>query len=390
MSFDSALRATFQSVLLSRGFRYLVSPADADKSIAQHAIASRLSFMLWGAPPDDELRQLAAAGRLRDPAVLDQQVDRLLADARREAFVRPFVMQWLEMEQPITIASTHIKKQDFRFARYLKASMRDETVACFSQVLAENKPAGELIASDWTMMNDILAIHYGYEGVEGGRLRKVKLRDNDPRGGGIMGHAGIQSMLTWMGGNWVIYRGAWALRHIFDDPPPPPPLEVPELNANEGANKGKPFKELLKQHQENVNCSVCHRKMDPLGFAFQNFDISGRWREVEHESYAMADLDGKIEWRGVGATRPVDAVGRLPRGEEFKTFSQFKDIAAKHYTPDLGRGLMKNLVVYGTGRLPDVHDLAEIKSIMKEHAASGYPLRDMVKALVRSKSFLQR
>lgn len=390
LSFDGALRATFQSVLLSRGFRYLVSPSDPDKSIAQHAIASRLSFMLWGAPPDAELRQLAVTGKMRDPSVLDQQVDRLLADPRREAFVRPFVLQWLEMEQPITIASTHIKKQDFRFARHLKASMRDETIAYVSQVLAENKPAGQLIASDWTMMNDILAIHYGYEGVEGGHLRKMKLRDNDPRGGGILGHAGIQSMLTWMGGNWVIYRGAWALRHILDDPPPPPPLEVPELNANEGANKGKPFRELLRQHQEDANCTVCHRKMDPVGFAFQNFDISGRWREVEHESYHMADLDGKIEWRGAGAARPVDAAGKLPRGEEFKTYNQFKQLAVKHYTPDLVRGLMKNLVIYSTGRLPDVHDLKEIRAIMKEHEVKGFPLRDMLKGLVRSKAFLER
>lgn len=387
-SFDNALRAAFQSVLLSGRFRYLA--AEGDAVFAQHALASRLSFMLWGAPPDAELRRLAAAGKLRDPEVLDAQVDRLLADPRSDAFFRPFVLQWLEMEQPITIASTHLQKQDFRFARYLKASMREETVAYIAQLFAGNHPARDLVISDWTMMNDILAVHYGYEGVDGGQLRRVKLRDTDPRGGGILGHAGIQSMLCWMGGNWVIYRGAWTTRHILDDPPPPPPLEVPELNPTSKANAGKTFKELLRQHQENSNCSVCHRKMDPIGFAFQNFDISGRWREQEYESYAMNNLDGRIEWRGVGKARPVDTIGRLPRGEEFRTYAECKQLIAKHYQADMVRGILKNLIIYATGRLPDVHDLAEIRAIMKQHEAKGYPLRDLVKAVVRSKSFLER
>ena len=302
LSFDDALRAAFQSVLLSGRFRYLTPTSEGD-----HAVASRLSFVLWGAPPDAELRRQAASGKLREPAVLGAQIDRLLDDPRSDAFFRPFVTQWLEMDQPITIASESLKKQDYRFARYLRASMKEETVAYVSRLFADGLPAGELIQSDWAMMNDSLAVHYGYQGVEGGHLRKVALRKGDPRGGGVLGHAGIQSMLTWMGGNWVIYRGAWVMRHVLDDAPPPPPLEVPELNASERANHGKTFKELLKQHQEDANCSVCHRKMDPVGFAFQNFDVSGRWRDKEYDSYHLGDLDGRIEWRGVGKARPVDA-----------------------------------------------------------------------------------
>lgn len=390
-SFDDALRVAFQSVLLSAPFRYLASPVHADAVIAQHAIAARLSFMLIGAPPDGELRRLAVVGKLRDPAVLDAQVDRLLADPRSQAFVRPFVMQWLVLDQPITIAQSHIQRQDFRFGRYLKASMRDETVAYITQLIAEDRPAKELIVSDWTMMNDSLALHYGYPGIEGGPLRKVKLRADDPRGGGILGHAGIQSMLCWMGDNWVIYRGAWTMRHILDQPPPPPPpLEVPELNPADTHNRGKSFKELLKQHQEDTRCSVCHRKMDPVGFAFQNFDISGRWRDVEHEHYARGELDGRIAWLGVGKTRPVDSVGSLPRGEEFKSFAEFKQLIATHYQQDLVRGLLKNFMLYATGRTSDVHDMKEIAAIMKESAPKGYPLRHLLKAVVRSRAFLER
>jgi hypothetical protein len=389
MTFDHALRAAFQSVLMSAPFRFLPSSAHKDAAISQHAIASRLSFMLWCEPPDAELRKLAAAGKLRDPAILDVQLDRLLADPRSRAFVRPFVFQWLEMEQPITIAQEHINKQDFRWGRYRKASMKDETVAYIAQLLIDNRPAKELIASDWTMMNDTLALHYGYKDIDGGELRKVKLLADDPRGGGILGHAGIQSMLCWMGDNWVIYRGAWVLRHVLDHPPPPPPLEVPELNPSDGKNKGKPFRELLKIHQEDMRCAVCHKTIDPAGFALQNFDISGRWRDVEHESYARGELDGKISWKGVGVTRPVDTAGRLPRGEEFKTFADFKQLIATHYQADMVRGMMKNLMIYASGRKPDVEDTKEIAAIMKVAESKGYPLRDLLKAVVKSKAFLE-
>jgi len=389
MSFDDSLRGAFQSVLMSGPFRYLTASEKSEAAHRQFTIASRLSFMLVGAPPDEELSKLAVQGKLREPSVLDGQVDRLLADPRSDGFIRPFVTQWLELDQPITIVSEHINKQDFRFARHLKASMREETIAYVARLFAENRPAKELIDSNWTMMNDILAIHYGYPPLEGGGLRKVQLRPDDPRGGGILGHAGIQSMLCWMGDNWVIYRGAWVLRHVLNHPPPSPPLEVPELNPSEGANKGKPFRELLKQHQDDANCAVCHKNIDPAGFAFQNFDISGRWRDVEHESYSRSELDGKIAWKGVGKTRPVDAAGRLPRGEEFRNWKEFKQAVAKDYQEDLVRGLLKNLFVYATGRKPDVDDIAEINAIIRKAGSDGYPLRDLVKSVVRSRAFLE-
>lgn len=377
LSFDAALRAAFQSVLVGGPFRYLLPASES-----QHALASRLAFMLAGGPPDAELRRLAAAGRLRDPAVLDAQVDRLLGDG----FIRPFTTQWLELGQPVTIVMDHLQKQDFRFARHLKASMTEETLAYVGELLASNRPARELISSDWTMMNEILARHYGYAGIEGARLRKVALRPDDPRGGGLTSHAGIQSMLCWMGDNWVIYRGAWTLRHLLDAPPPPPPLDVPELNPDE--QRGKSLREILGRHQADPKCAVCHDRIDPLGFAFQNFDLSGRWRPVEFERYEKKELDGKIEWRGAGKSRPVDAAGRLPRGEEFRSFAEWKDLVVRNYQADLVRGLSKNLLIYATGRRPDVADLAEIDAVMKDLAPRGYPLRDLLKSLLRTKAFL--
>jgi hypothetical protein len=389
LGFDAALRATFQSVLMSGSFRYLGSTADVDEASAQYTIASRLSFLITGGPPDVELKRLAAEGRLREAEVLAKQVERLLEDPRSDGFVHPFVMQWLEMDQPITIAMTHLNQADFRFARNLKASMQEETLEYVGALFRENRPAAELVASDWTMMNDILAHHYGYSGIEGHELRRVALRADDPRGGGLLSHAGIQSMLCWMGENWVIYRGAWTLRHVFDMPPPPAPLEVPELIPSDGSNRGKTFRELLVQHQQDARCSICHRTMDPVGFAFQNFDLSGRWRTVEHERYARGELDGKIEWRGEGETRPVDASGELPRGERFESFAEFRQLVGKHYAGDVARGLTKSLFVYAVGRQPDLADMAEIRVILAKHADTEYRLRDLLTAVVQSDAFLQ-
>lgn len=388
MTFDNALRATFQSVLMSAPFRYLASPADEDPVIAQYAIASRLSFMLTGGPPDETLLELARAGKLRSGKVLDDQVDRLLDSEQSRQFFRPFVYQWLEIGQPITIAMRLLKNQDFQFGRHLRNSMRDETAMYVRQMVIDNRPVRELVDSDWTMSNDILSHFYEREAVQGSQLRKVKIPKSDPRGGGILSHGGIQSMLTWMGDNWVIYRGAWTMRHILDAPPPPPPLEVPELDANAGENRGKTFRELLAQHQEDPNCAICHRSMDPIGFAFQNFDLSGRWRDVEHHQYVRNELDGKVEWYGKGDTRPVDTNGHLPNGEVFKTYPEFKRLLTEHYADDIMRGVMKKLVLYGTGKQPDIAALEQIDVIMQRTAKSGHPMRDALKALIQSPIFI--
>ena len=391
LSFDESLRAAFQATLMSGEFRFFSSPTDEDSVVAQLAFASRLSFMLVGSLPDDELRELACEERLLDPKMLDSQVDRLLEDQRCDLFFRPFVTQWLNMNQPITLSMTHFKKQDFRFGRHLKNSMKNETIEYVKRVFVDNRPAYELIDSDWTMMNDILAVHYGYPSMDGARLRKVAIvpTKDDPRGGGIIGHAGIQSMLCWMGDNWVIYRGAWALNHILDDPPPPPPLEVPELLPSDKKNHGRTFRELLAQHQQDENCSVCHRKIDPLGFAFQNFDLSGRWRNQESERYHRYELDGKIEWRGEGATRPVDTIGRLPRGERFESYDEFKRLVVKEYMEQVVAGLLKKLTLYGTGRKPDAADIMTIRDIIKEHSKNDFRMRDVLKSLIRSSIFLR-
>ncbi len=390
MSFDNALRSTFQSVLLSPPFRYIDSTAHQDRKKANYAVASRLSFMLAGAPPDEELLKLADSGEIRNDQVIRAQAGRLLNDKRSfDAFIRPFVTQWLEMEQPITLVDDRLGMASYKFRAHLQDSMREETWRYFQRLLSDNRPARELVESDWTMMNKALARHYGYDGIQGARLRKVPLSRDDKRGGGIMSHAGIQSMLTWMGENWVIYRGAWVARHILDDPPQLPPLEVPELDPSKGDLKHMTTRELMAFHAEDAKCAVCHIKLDPIGFAFQNFDLSGRWRDVEYASYAVDELDGKMAWRGKGKTRPVDTAGRLPGGEEYQNYNEFRKVILKHYQKDLVKGLMKKFMLYATGRQPDIDDMAEIDEIMKKNAAKGYPLREMLLAVFQTQAFLE-
>jgi hypothetical protein len=204
-----------------------------------------------------------------------------------------------------------------------------------------------------------------------------------------MSHAGIQSMLCWMGDNWVIYRGAWTARHILNDPPQLPPLAVPELDATAGDLKYMTARELMAFHREDKSCAGCHVKLDPIGFAFQNFDLSGRWRDMEYESYKKEELDSNVAWRGEGTTRSVDTVGQLPRGEEFRTYADFKEKVVSNYQADMVQGLMKNFMLYATGRKPDIDDMAEIRQIMNDHAASGYPLRTMLLAVFQTKAFLE-
>ncbi|MEM7393299.1 MAG: DUF1585 domain-containing protein, partial [Verrucomicrobiota bacterium] len=148
-------------------------------------------------------------------------------------------------------------------------------------------------------------------------------------------------------------------------------------------------RELMAQHREDKNCSVCHTKLDPIGFAFQNFDISGRWRDVEHEFYDVDELDSNVAWRGTGKTRPVDTVGVLPGGQEYRSYDEFKKVVVNEYEDDVVRGLMKNFMLYATGRKPDIDDLAEIEGLMKQHEARGYPLRDLLLAVFQTKAFLE-
>jgi len=385
MTFDNAVRATFHSVLMSGPARYLSAPQGLGIQ-DQYAIASKLSFMLTGRGPDQELLTLAVNKKLQNPKAVSKQIDRLLSTKQSSGFFKPFVFQWLHLDQPITLSSEYFGQQDFNFFRRLIESMRQETILYFAQMLKDNRPASEIIDSNWTMMNDSLARHYKYDEIKSPVHQKVTLRKDDPRGGGIIGQAGIQAMLTWMGENWIIYRGHWMLTHILDDPPPAPPLDVPELNPSKRGKKS--VREMLKAHSNTESCNVCHKKIDPMGFAFRNFDPNGAWRDLEFEKYSVKELDGKKEWRGLGKSKPLDVSATLHRGGKFNNFKEFKSLIIKSYMDDIVMGLMKNYVLYGTGRKPVVKDIIELEKKMVDLKKKNYPMKDVLKAVLTSQIFL--
>ena len=176
------------------------------------------------------------------------------------------------------------------------------------------------------------------------------------------------------------------LKHTLDAPPPAPPLEVPELEPSK--HKNKSIREILKTHTEAENCYVCHRKIDPMGFAFRNFDPNGSWRDLEFEKYATKELDGKKEWRGVGKSKPLDVSATLHKGGSFKSYKEFKELIIKHYMDDVAMGLMKNFVLYGTGRKPVVEDILKLEKLQASLKKKNYPMRDLLKAVITSSIFI--
>lgn len=402
LGLDDSIRLTAEMIFSSAAARTLLPTDVGDPALRHYAIASRLSFGLVGRPPDARLMELAAAGKLAAPSVLREEIDRLLDDPDcMSGFLVPFTTMWLALGQPKAVvveektpvqnviqAINTIQAPNLGlFREHIAAGMNQESPAYFGIMLRENLPARELLDSDWLPMNDAMAYHYGYPRIFGHRFQKVKLRPDDPRGGGILGQAGVMSMTTWMGPNWPTYRGAWALRHVLNNPPPPAPLEVPELDHKE--HKGQPLRAKLAAHTTVASCAVCHKLMDPVGFAFQHFDVSGRWQENEAEINRIVTAeDGQARYLRTGDTWPVDPSGALPRGETFTTWQEFKRLAAAHYTEDMVRGQLQRYVRFFASREPTVVDEVVLEKLLDRGRERHFPMRDMLKDFLTSEIFL--
>jgi hypothetical protein len=398
MGLDESIRLAAEMIFASAAARTLLPTDVGDPDLRHYALASRLSFGLVGLPPDARLMELAAAKKLGGPSVLREEIDRLLDHPNcMPGFLMPFTTMWLALGQPKAVVveeKTPGKKWNTVqapnlgfFREHIAAGMNQESPAYFGIMLRENLPARELLESNWLPMNDAMAYHYGYPRIFGHRFQKVTLRPDDPRGGGILGQAGVMSMTTWMGPNWPTYRGAWALRHVLNNPPPPAPLDVPELDHKE--HKGQPLREKLAAHTTVASCAVCHKLMDPVGFAFQHFDVSGRWQENESESNAIeTEEDGQARYLRTGKTWPVDPSGALPRGETFTTWQEFKRLAAAHYAEDLAHGQLQRYVRFFASREPTVVDEVTLKKLLDRGRERNFPMRDMLKDFLTSEIFL--
>jgi hypothetical protein len=372
-TFDVAIRTPMSVILASPGFIYLDEPnkEESKRTLNDRELAVRLSYFLWSRPPDSELISLAQRNELSKPEILRQQVNRMITDSRSDDFVSGFVHQWLHMERlDFFQFDTKLHRE---FDESVRASARKEVYESFALLLRDQEGGhiGNLLKSDYVMINGLLGTYYGIDGVSGDHFRKVSLPPDSPRGG-LLGTAAVLAMGSDGIESSPVERGAWVLRYLLNDPPPPAPPNVPQLSRL--ADKPLTARERVLAHQEEPQCASCHRKIDPIGFGLENFTAAGKWR--------TEDKHGK-------KTYDIDPSGKFHKGPEFADYFEMRDLIAQKEN-DFARGFTEHLIGYGLGRpfgFTD-EDLAnEITSVAKQedHSVSAF-----VHALVQSKAFITK
>jgi mono/diheme cytochrome c family protein len=425
-TFEAGVAQAMTVILASPRFLFreegvLPSPAGTHPLIDEYALASRLSYFLWSTMPDEELTRLAAANRLR--AELPAQVERMLADRRANEFVRHFVGQWLQARGVDTVEInaravitrdeppdpkaqerrerfrelfrkppdelTAAEKQELeemrkaffggrrRFAQFelngdLRRAMRRETEMLFDHVLKNDRPLTELIAADYTFLNERLARFYGIEGVTGDQMRLVKLPPDSPRGG-VLTQGTVLTVTSNPDRTSPVKRGLFVLDNILGTPPPPPPPDIPALEEAVTGIKGRPatLREQLKVHREAPLCSSCHNRMDPIGLALENFNALGRWRDKD---------------RG----QPIDAAGQLVTGEQFTGVKELKKILVTDRRLDFYRCLTEKMLTYAVGRGMEYYDVQAVDEIVDRLEKSGGKPSALLAGVIESAPFQRR
>jgi Protein of unknown function (DUF1592)/Protein of unknown function (DUF1588)/Protein of unknown function (DUF1587)/Protein of unknown function (DUF1585)/Protein of unknown function (DUF1595)/Ca-dependent carbohydrate-binding module xylan-binding/Planctomycete cytochrome C len=365
--FENRIRLTLSGVLVSPHFLFRVEldPPNAKTGavypINEFELASRLSYFFWSSMPDDELFALAAQGNLRKN--LDAQVKRLLKDPKSAAFVQNFAGQWLTIRKLDTINPD--PKVFPQFDKELRDAMRRETELFFDAILREDHSILDFLDADFTFVNERLAKHYGIAGVKGSAFKRVKL---PPERGGVLTQASILTLTSNSTRTAPVKRGKWVLEQILNTPPPPPPPDVPNL-PQETELTGS-LRQVMEQHRANPVCASCHERMDPIGFAFENFDAIGRWR----------DKDGKY---------PIDSSGVLPDGKTFKGPGELKTIL-KDKKDLFGRCLTEKLLTYALGRGVEDYDKCAVDKILGVLDKNDYRFSVLLMETIRSEPFQMR
>lgn len=376
-----ALRETLASVLVSPHFLYVVeSRTDAnDNRVGQFELANRLSYFLWSSMPDQQLIELANSGKLRDPATLTSEVNRMLADARSTEFVTRFADQWFDLGALDRVA---VNPEFFPgFDDALKDDMRQEARQFLAEILHGDSSCLELIDSDWTMLNRPLAQHYGItDGPKSSRFERVRLPADSKRGG-VLGQAAFLLANSTGESSHPIKRAVWILDRLLDSPPAPPPPDVPELNEDSPSLAGLSLKEQLAVHREKEACANCHRGIDPWGIPLENFDAIGRWRtEVKPARLAK----GK---KNVSKSKPVDAASQLPDGSRIDGFESIKAYLLEHRRKQFARSVVKRLMAYGLGRSLDLGDREDVQQLQNEFVKADFRLKSLIVGFVKSAAF---
>jgi hypothetical protein len=370
--FEAGIEMALSAVLVSPQFLFRVErdpagiPPGTVYRIGDLALASRLSFFLWSSIPDDELLDLAVAGKLHEPAVLERQVKRMLADARSWALVSNFASQWLHLRNLDAITPDMRLFPDFD--DNLRRAFRQETELFFNSVLREDRSVLDLLRANYTFVNERLARHYGIPNVYGSRFRRVTV-DEDTVRGGLLRHGSILTVTSYATRTSPVVRGKWVLDNLLGVPPPPPLPDVPALKDNT-VDGSLTVRKRLAEHRSNTRCAACHNLMDPLGLSLEKFDAVGRRRSVE---------DGI----------PIDASGGLPDGSKFADVQGLE--AALLRRPELFVGnFAEKLLTYASGRGVEYYDAPAIRQIVRDARAQNFRISSIVLGIVKSQPFQMR
>ena len=370
--FEAGVRMALEGILASPHFvfRFEAPPADIAPAegfaVSDHALASRLSFFLWAAGPDAELIDLATAGRLSDPAVLDAQVRRMLADPRSEALATRFAAQWLRLPD---LDALHPDVRTYPdFDEQLKQAMRRETELFFDHLVREDGSLTELLTADYTFVNERLARHYRLPGVVGGGHRRVMWPADQPRRG-VLEHGSVLALTSYADRTSPVLRGKWVMEVLLGSPPPPPPPDVPDLDDTAVADGGRllSVRERLEEHRRSPACSSCHRMMDPIGLALEHYDVTGALRVNDNGNR-------------------IDSSGELYDGTPVASAADLRAALLKRPSA-LARTFTENLMAYALGRRVEHFDMPAVREIARAAEADGLRLSRFVLEIVRSPAF---
>lgn len=371
-SFEEAIRETLAMVLIQPDFLFLLEPAgDEKRSLDEFELASRLSYFIWSTMPDQPLMELASAGTLREN--LTSEVERMLADARAQRFVQQFTDQWLKLD---TVDNVAVNRDRYpAFDDRLKQDMCAETHALFAELLHENRSVTEFLNSDFTMLNEPLAKHYGIEDVVGRSFRRVSVTPESHRGS-LLSHASILLSNSTGADSHPVRRAVWIRDRLLNDPPAPPPPNVPSLEEADPKFHELSVREQLEIHRTVKSCNQCHRSLDPWGLALENYDAVGRWRT----DISNATADG-------AQAQPVIATVVLPDGREVSGAAGLRDYLVNERKHEFARSLVSRLLTYALGRSLELTDQSAVDQVLDQFAQDNYRMKGLVHKVVSSEPF---
>jgi hypothetical protein len=374
--FEVAVKNGLLAALCSSHFIHLVegSTTVSRPGLSDGELASRLSYFLWSTMPDERLLELARQGKLHQPDTLRLEVRRMMQDPKARAFAESFPRQWLQLRRVGMFEPD--KKLYPDYDDYLEKSMVAETTTFFREVMERNLSLREFLDSDWTMLNERLAGHYGIAGVKGESMQRVVLKREDHRGG-LLTQASILSLTSDGSRHRPVHRGKWVLESIVGKAPPPPPANVPALKTSAPTQAKRSLRAKLEAHRDDANCAACHRKIDPLGLAFDNYDAIGHWRVVE----TVSD--------GSGVNPSLDPSGELPDGRKFADASELKRLLVAD-VDKFAAAFSEKLATYALRRRMTFADRKSLSKIAAQSKETDYKLASLIEGIVLSDLFQKR